>query len=95
MDWLLQYVIIYFLNYMPTSNSMDRRSPRQKTTGQQLNAKTDLKHGFGDYVQISDRDTDNSMKERTRRAIALMPAGNLEGSWWYLVLKTMKPIKRN
>jgi hypothetical protein len=35
------------------------------------------------------------MKERTRGAIALMPAGNLEGSWWYLVLKTMEPIKRN
>ena len=54
---------------MPTSNSMDRRSPRQKITGQQLNAKTDLKHGFGDYVQVSDQDTDNLMKERTRGAI--------------------------
>ena len=80
---------------MLTSNSRNRRSPREKITGQKLNAKTDLKHGFGDYVQVSDQDTDNSMKERTRGAIALIPAGNLEGSWWYLVLKTMKPIKRN
>ena len=93
-DWLVQHTI-YFLNFTPTSDSMDNRSAREKVKGKLINAKTDLKHGFGDYVQIGDQETSNSMDERTRGAIALMPTGNSEGSWFYLVLKTWKAIKRN
>ena len=93
-DWLVQSVI-YYLNYIPTSNTNDNRSPAEKVKGRILDAKSDLKHAFGDYVQIGDQETDNSMQERTRGAIALMPTGNKEGSWWYLVLKTWKPVKRN
>jgi hypothetical protein len=37
---------------------------------------------------------DNSMKPRTQRAIALMSAGNLEGSWFYLLLSNMSVVKR-
>lgn len=93
-DWLLQ-ATIYFLGAMPTANSLDMRSPREKLMQVLLDAKTDLRFGFGDYVQIADNETDNSMAERTRGAIALMPAGNREGSWWFYVLKTRKPVKRN
>ena len=35
------------------------------------------------------------MEERTRGALALMPAGNLEGSWYYMILTTWMPVKRN
>ena len=80
---------------MPDNAAVDNRSPREKLLQARLDAKTDLEYGFGDYVQLADNETDNSMRERTRGAIALMPAGNREGSWWFLVLKTMKPVKRN
>jgi len=93
-DWLLQHCN-YFLNFAPGANSLDKRSAREKVKGRLINAKTDLRHGFGDYVQISDQETSNSMEERTRGAIALMPVGNAEGSWYYLVLKTWSVIKRN
>ena len=34
------------------------------------------------------------MTERARGAIALMPTGNEDGSWWYFILKTGKPVRR-
>ena len=70
-DWLLQHCN-YFLNFTPGADSLDRRSAREKVKGKLVDAKTDLKHGFGDYVQIGDQETSNSMEERTRGAIALM-----------------------
>ena len=94
LDWLIQNVM-YFINYTPSSIDTDNRSPSERVKGRLLDARTDLKHMFGEYVQIGEKHTDNTSNERTRGAIALMPAGNREGSWWYLILKTMKPVKRN
>ena len=74
---------------------MDYSSPREQLTGKLLDARTDLRHGFGDYVQVGNQVNDNTMEERTRGAIALMPVGNLEGGWHYLLLRTWKTIKRN
>ena len=58
-------------------------------------AKVYFRHGFGDYCEVSDDETDNTMKSRTRSAIALMPAGNRQGSWHYLLLSTGKVVRRN
>jgi hypothetical protein len=55
----------------------------------------DLKHGFGDYVQVHVNEVDNSMRERTQAALALMPCGNREGSWYYLLLSNWQVVKRN
>jgi hypothetical protein len=93
-EWLVKNVV-YYLNWTPTSNSVDGRSPLEKLTARNIDAKTDLRHGFGDYVQIGDGETDNTMEERTRGAIALMPAANRDGSWYYLVLKSWRTVKRN
>ena len=93
-DWLVQYCV-YRINGEISSDSTDKRSPHERLYGRVIDARTDLKHAFGDYVQVSEGETDNSMQERTRGAIALMPAGNSEGSWWYLILKTGKPVRRN
>ena len=93
-EWLIQN-LIYFINYVPMRTSVEYTSAREKLTGKVLDAKTDLKHQFGDYVQVGNQVTNNSMEERTRGALALMPAGNLEGSWYYMLLGTWKPIKRN
>ena len=94
LDWLIQHVV-YYMNFIPSTGSHDVRSSRERITGKQLNATTDLKHAYGDYVQAIDNNTDNTMKERTKGAIALMPVGNREGSWYYLILKTWRAIKRN
>ena len=37
----------------------------------------------------------NSMYERTSGAIALMPSGNLEGSWYFYLLHNGEVVKRN
>ena len=84
----------YTINLIPTSNSKEFASPREKLFGTSIDANLDLKHGFGDYVQCHQEEIDNSMQPRTVGAIALMPTGALDGSWWYLSLATGKPIRR-
>jgi len=93
LDWLIQYCV-YRINGEVTSGSLDNLSPNEKLYGRSIDAKSDLKHAFGDYVQVAEGETDNSMTERTRGAIALMPTGNEDGSWWYFILKTGKPVRR-
>jgi hypothetical protein len=93
-DWLLQGCL-YYINRMPTVNAMDLRSPVEKLYGMVLDAKTDLKHGYGDYVEVSDEETDNTTKTRTRSAIALMPTGNRQGSWYYYLVTTGKVVRMN
>ena len=60
-EWLLKN-IIYYLNWTPTTTNMDERSSMEKLTGRLIDAKTDLRFGFGDYVQLGDRETDNTME---------------------------------
>lgn len=93
LDWLA-YSAIYYLNCVPGSAAHDVRSPRERLTGRQLDAKTDLKHEFGQYVQVIDNATDNTMKERTHGGIALAPSGNKEGAWYYMQLTTWGHVKR-
>jgi hypothetical protein len=63
--------------------------PIEKLFGRKINVDKELKLGFGDYVQVHADTVDNSMKPRTQGAIALMSAGNLEGSW-YVLLRELK-----
>ena len=92
--WLVTYVV-RLINVLPTSNSLEYISPTEKLTGRRLDAKKDLRHGFADYVQVADGATDNTMKERTRGAIALGPVGNNRGTWYYFLLGTQKVVRRN
>ena len=82
-SWLLRYVVNR-LNLVPTRNSVAYVSPREKLYGRKINVDKELKHGFGDYVQVHTNSVDNSTKPRSQAAIALVSAGNLEGSWYYL-----------
>ena len=60
--WLLQSCL-YYISFQPTVNTNDLRSPKEKLTELILDAKIDLRFGYGDYCQVSDDDTDNTMKE--------------------------------
>ena len=92
-SWLLRYIVDR-LNLVPTRNSVAYVSPREKVYGRKINVDKESKHGFDDYVQVHTNSVDNSNKPRSQAAIALISAGNLEGSWNYLLLANFKVVKR-
>jgi len=49
---------------------------------------------FGQYVQVHAREMNNSMSPRTEGAIALMSAGNLQGSYRFYNLRTGQVVTR-
>ena len=63
---------------VPTRNTVDYVSSREKLYGRKINVDKELKHGIGDYVQVHSDNIDNINEARTSGAIALMSAGNLE-----------------
>jgi hypothetical protein len=91
--WLVRYVVNRIV-LVPTRNSVDHISPREKLYGRKINVAKELKHGLGDYVQVHTDTVDNSLKPRSQGAIALMSAGNLEGSWFYYLLSNGQIVKR-
>ena len=93
LKWLIGFVVMR-KNSIPVDGSGTRFSPRELFTGTRSNAKTELRIGFGDYVQTSEPYTDNSLKMRTRGAIALYPTGNDEGSVKFFDLATQSIITR-
>ena len=95
LQWLVQYSVSA-INYMPTSTwEVDHPSPKEIFTGRKIDYKKDLSLSFGQYVQAHIREVSNSMAERTEGAIALMGTGNLQGSWKFFCLGTMKIITRD
>ena len=91
--WLIRYAVNRIV-LVPTRNTVEYASPREKLYGRNINVDKELKHGFGDYVQVHSDNIDNSNKSRTSGAIALMSAGNLEGSWYYMLLSNEQIVKR-
>ena len=65
----------------------------EKLYGRKIDVDKELKHGFGEYVQVHTDSVDNSNKPRSQAAVALVSAGNLEGSWYYLLLANLKVVK--
>jgi hypothetical protein len=91
--WLIGYVFNRIV-LVPTRNSVDYISPREKLNGRKISVDKESKHGFGDCVQVHSDSIYNSNKARTQGAIALMSAGNLEGSWYYYLLGNQQIVKR-
>ena len=92
-EWAVR-AAAFTINLTPTRNSFEFASPREKLFGTLLDAAVELRHAFGDYVQVHHEDIDNSMNERTSGALALAPTGALDGSWWYYSLTTTKVVRR-
>ena len=91
--WLVRYAVNRIV-LVPTRNIVDYVSPREILYGRKINVDKEFKYGFGDYVQVHSDNIDNSNKARTSGAIALMSAGNLEGSWYYMLLSNEQIVKR-
>ena len=47
---------------VPTRNTVDYVSPREKLYGRKINVDKELKHGFGDYVQVYSDNIDKVIK---------------------------------
>jgi hypothetical protein len=84
------------INSVPSMSAVDVETPRERFWGTKIDFVKDLRLGFGDYCEVfCPAVADNTLAERTTSAIALYPAGNLQGSWRFLDLKTMKVITRD
>jgi hypothetical protein len=83
------------INMMLTKNTINSTSPIENFMGRKINYRVDLRTYFGQYVQVSTGNTDNSMKQRTSGAIALMSSGNEKGTIIFYDLQTKRIIHRN
>jgi hypothetical protein len=92
--WLVMYSV-YVINCVPNMGGYPMISPREALTGRKMVVKRDLPVSFGDYCQIARPKTDNTMKARTEAAIALLPAGNQQGTVKFLNLETGKTCRRD
>jgi len=91
--WLVRYATLR-LNGEISTKCKDNLSGRERLYGRR-NDKAWIRHGFGDYVQVHDKETNNTMKARTQGALALAPTGNMSGTWFYLNLMTWQVVRRN
>ena len=93
-EWLIK-AAVYSINLVPTVNSVSYNSPRERLYGVIIDANKDLKHSYGDYVQVHEEEISNRVDiGRTRGAIALRPTGAMDGSWYYWILETAKVVRR-
>ena len=95
---ILIYCVLFCANAMnliiPTTQAL-QVSPQEQFTGRRLSMATDLRFGFGDYVQATVATTDNSMKTRTEGCIALLSTGSSSGSVRMLHLATDRVVTRD
>ena len=83
------------INYHPTDTSPDGASPNEQFAGRKLDAKLDLRIGFGDYVHATVPNTDSSLGVRAQGCIACVPTGNLTGSVKMYCLGTKRMVTRD
>jgi hypothetical protein len=92
--WLIAYST-YVINILPNKGGHQSVSPREAFLGRKTSLKRDLRVGFGDYCQVTNAVTDNSLKPRTSGAIALCPTGNLQGSIKFFLLHNEEIVVRD
>ena len=83
------------INLVPHKTGLTNLSPAEVFKGRKINFKTDLRIGFGEYVEAYDPYSDNTMRPRTQAAISLGPTGNASGSVRFLSLESGRPINRD
>jgi hypothetical protein len=82
--YIVSFVVIR-LNNMAKA-SIGPVSPFEKFIGRKINFLKEIRVGFGDYVHIKTKSKSNSMEERTRGCIALMPLNTLSGTHLFFSL---------
>jgi hypothetical protein len=95
---LMVYLIMFVtsrINLMPHRAGLLNISPSEAFRGRKIDYKRDLRLGFGEYCEVFDPRSDNTMRARTQAAISLMPSGNASGSVKFLSLASGKTIVRD
>jgi hypothetical protein len=82
------------INLQPRGRSVNGVSSFEEYGGRKPHEDIDMRCGFGEYVQATEPDTDNSPKARTEGCITLLPTGSVTGSVRMLKLRTMRPVTR-
>ena len=94
-QWIVYYAVT-MVNCMPSRLTACRASPRELFSGLKLDYSKDTRLAFGDYVQVFNKNASvDERKPRTDGAIALLPGGNAQGSWRFLLLKNMQVVTRD
>ena len=86
------FFCVFCINLQVTSANLSGISPMEAFTGVKINAAVHLKTAFGDYVQATVRDPDNSMKTRTIGGIALMTNGKATGGTKVYLLQSKRVV---
>ena len=97
-DQWIQYLVYYVvnrLNMTVTSGNDNTNNPWSLFYGRRINYKTDLKAGFGDYLQWTTAKVDNTMNPRSYGGIALYDTSDSYGNWWIYNFETQKVLRRN
>ncbi len=80
------YCSIFWLNMLPPTDGISTKiSPRTLVAGLKLDYNKHCRLEFGTYAQVHEQ-PDNSMATRTAGAIALRPAGNTQGGYYFYSL---------
>ena len=82
------------VNLQVSTNSTEYTCPKEKVYNTKTDVKREAKHCFGEYVQVYNTEMDNSLKERARGAICIMPTGYYDNSWYYLTLDNEGLVRR-
>ena len=98
--FLLVYLVYYAvsrINMFKTTVKMDKTSPAETFTGRKIDFIKDLRFEFGEYVQMFNPNivARNSMESRTDGGIALLQAGNLQGSVKFFSLNSKRIVTRD
>lgn len=83
------------INLQPSSTCTDLTSPMEQWTGRKPDYGLDARFSFGEYVQATVRETDNTLATRTEGCIAVLARGNSRGSVGMLSLRTNKIVTRD
>jgi hypothetical protein len=84
---MLANVVLWINAFLPSSGVSNIYSPRTIMNGTALDFHKHCQIPFGAYVEVcEDRDTTNTISERTQPAICLGPTANFQGSYKFLSL---------
>lgn len=94
----LSMLILYCvsrINYQYSGSRPGGMTTRKAFTGRRVNALTDFRVSFGDYVHCTVPSTNITMKSRTEACIVMLPTGYRTGSVRMLSLETGKIVTRD
>lgn len=83
------------VNMQVSATSMDNITPWEQYKGRKIDTRLDLRVGFGEYIQATVPNTDNSMKPRTEGCIAMGEVGNNTGTVTCYRLSTKSLVRRD